>query len=98
MKQMVVSHRLSDVSSDLSFDNEDFDPTSIQQLVKGLGADATALNSTAGLRPAPPKGPKPYADVPLPPPERPLVWKTKLVRHQQLLVCAAFARTPAQAI
>jgi hypothetical protein len=79
MKQLVLSHRLSDVSSDLLFDNDDFDSKNVQQLAKGLGADATALSSTTDLRPAPPKGPKPYADVPLPPPERPLVWKTKLV-------------------
>lgn len=96
MKQLVVSHRLSDVSSDLLFENEDIGYGNIQQLAKGLGADTTALNNRDDLRPAPPKGPKPYADVPLPPPERPIVWKTKLVRiKKHLLPCAAEAMTPA---
>lgn len=50
---------------------EDIHPAS-----SSLGAAARAAEL---LTPVPPRtGPKPYADVPLPPPSRPLVWKTKL--------------------
>jgi hypothetical protein len=79
MKQLVVSHALNDVSSDPFFENDEESFMAAKQLASGLGKDAALLNSTPELRPAPPRGPKPYADVPLPPPERPLVWKTKLV-------------------
>lgn len=86
MNHLVVSHALLDVSSDPIFENDEESFSNIKQLASGLGQDAALVNSTAAaeLRPAPPRGPKPYADVPLPPPERPLKWHTKLVRNSGL--------------
>jgi len=76
MKQLVLrSHALADVNA-LSFDDVegDFD---VKQLAKGLGAgkEVAGLISSSPQ----PKGPKPYQDIPMPPPERPLKWQTKLV-------------------
>lgn len=76
MKQLVLrSHALADVNA-ISFDDEG-DFGDVKQLGKGLGAD----KDVAGLISSSPqpKGPKPYQDIPLPPPERPLKWQTKLV-------------------
>lgn len=76
MKQLVLSsHALSDVSSEpYFFDADEFGSgTTGKQLQQQLG------NTTDELRPAPPPRPRPFSDVPLPPPERPLKWHTKLV-------------------
>ncbi len=88
MKQLLSSYALDDVSDDLIFDNDqEVLSGSVKQLAStvGLAADAAAVAGD-GLKPAPPRGPKPYADVPLPPPDKPLSWKTKLVRKCPLCV------------
>lgn len=89
MQQLLSSHALNDLSAEIIFDS-DPDLSSLKQLAgsDGLSADAVVASAAAaGLKPAPPRGPKPYADIPLPPPDKPLKWKTKLVRILQLF-CA----------
>lgn len=85
MQQLLSSHALDDVSADIIFDT-DPDLSSLKQLAGsgGLPADAVVASAAAaGLKPAPPRGPKPSADIPLPAPDKPLKWKTKLVRTLQ---------------
>lgn len=78
MKQLVLSsHALPDVSSEPYF----FDADEFGSGTTGKQLQQQQLGSTTTdeLRPAPPPRPKTFSDVPLPPPERPLKWNTKLV-------------------